>query len=249
MGFPIIPGRMFRDVWDDYDEFFAHGPGAMAWELARSAEFGEVTRLIVIVPNGRREPWFENLQLYPFHGPDNWAQPGRIKGLEANLLDPAQLAEFRARPTLKPSISGKLPGDWHGYIRNGNLETVEFIGGRNPPAEIFRRHRSLVRRQFLSDGKRILAYFVYCPACERAHRFITEREDDPKYVWLFDGNWDVPSFGPSLLIHAGPLRLGERDEICHSYLKNGVWWFQGDSTHALAGQHVPMVPFPDNYRV
>lgn len=28
----------------------------------------------------------------------------------------------------------------------------------------------IARREFKSDGQHVAAYFVYCPACERAHR-------------------------------------------------------------------------------
>jgi hypothetical protein len=34
---------------------------------------------------------------------------------------------------------------------------------------------------------------------------------------------------------------------CHSFIRNGVWEFLGDSAHKLAGQHIPMVPIPEHY--
>lgn len=34
---------------------------------------------------------------------------------------------------------------------------------------------------------------------------------------------------------------------CHSFLRNGVWEFLGDSAHRLAGQRVPVEPLPDWY--
>lgn len=33
--------------------------------------------------------------------------------------------------------------------------------------------------------------------------------------------------------------------VCHSFIRKGQWEFLGDSTHALAGQNVPLVPLPD----
>ncbi len=109
--------------------------------------------------------------------------------------------------------------------------------------------RKLVRREFKSDSKPFVAFFVYCPACVRAHRFITENGADPREVWHFDGNLEYPTFSPSLQVESGPLKPGGRDEICHSYLTCGVWDFRPDSTHAMAGQKVPMIAFPENYRV
>lgn len=107
----------------------------------------------------------------------------------------------------------------------------------------------IARREFKSDGKHIAAYFVYCPACLRAHRFIVENEQDPKHIWVFDGSMEAPTFNPSLLVESGGFAPGSKDEICHSYLQEGIWKFQQDSTHHLAGQAVPMIDFPPNYRV
>lgn len=107
----------------------------------------------------------------------------------------------------------------------------------------------IVRREFKSDGHHIAAYFVYCPACERAHRLIVENEADPSHVWQFDGDMEYPTFTPSLLVESGPMRPGEPNHICHSYMRNGVWRFLGDCTHSLANHKTPMVDFPDNYRV
>ena len=100
------------------------------------------------------------------------------------------------------------------------------------------------RVEFTSDGHGVVAYFVYCPACERAHRFITNNGVDPKHVWSFDGNLENPTFEPSLLVTGG----FEGSEVCHSYLRGGVWEFLSDSTHGVTGK-VKMVDFPDGYRV
>ena len=109
--------------------------------------------------------------------------------------------------------------------------------------------RKLVRREFKSDGKHVAAWFVYCPACERAHRFLVECEEAPGEVWQFDGKTGRPTFSPSLLVESGPMKPGDPNHICHSYLHAGVWQFLSDCTHAMAGEKVPMVAFPENYRV
>lgn len=90
------------------------------------------------------------------------------------------------------------------------------------------------------------ACWVWCPACDRAHRFEILGEDGshpdrPRGDhWTWDGNLESPTFSPSLLVHAG----GDQPR-CHSFLRAGRWEFLTDSTHALAGQTVPMVPLPD----
>lgn len=108
----------------------------------------------------------------------------------------------------------------------------------------------IARREHEYEGNQTVAYYVYCPACERGHRFAIVNEADPANVWQFDGNMDHPTFTPSLLISSSYWR-NERwePEICHSYLRAGVWEFLNDCTHDLAGQKVSMVDFPKNYRV
>ncbi len=69
-------------------------------------------------------------------------------------------------------------------------------------------------------------YLAYCPGCKEYHVF------DKR--WTFNGDFENPSFTPSLLVKGGD------NSICHSYLTDGEWRFCGDSTHGLAGQTVPM---------
>ena len=108
----------------------------------------------------------------------------------------------------------------------------------------------IVRREFKHDAAHCAAYWVYCPACKRAHRFLVENGVDPAEVWTFDGDLENPTFEPSLLVDGRWWRDGAwQPDICHSYLRAGFWEFLSDCTHAMAGLKVPMVDFPDNYRV
>ena len=104
-------------------------------------------------------------------------------------------------------------------------------------------------REFEWDGIPCAAYFVYCPACENAHRFMV-KSPDKVAVWQFNGNLEAPTFQPSLLVER---RNWENEtwvrHICHSYLTDSIWNFLADSTHNLAGIKTPMVDFPNNYRV
>lgn len=36
-----------------------------------------------------------------------------------------------------------------------------------------------------------------------------------------------------------------QDEVCHSFVRNGVIEFLSDCTHALKGQHVPLPDWPE----
>ena len=102
---------------------------------------------------------------------------------------------------------------------------------------------------FAGDGQddKVLALLsALCPACGFEHSFRVDLEGhgkwDPNSVWSFDGNYDAPTFYPSM--GANLHRNEKYHPVCHSFLQNGVWKFLGDCTHVLANQSVPMIP-PD----
>lgn len=98
----------------------------------------------------------------------------------------------------------------------------------------------------------------WCPGCEGMH-VVTSG-------WTFDGNYDAPTFSPSVLVTSGHYVQREmppgadrecwctynaahpdepskfRCTICHSFVRNGNIKFLGDSTHALAGKTVALAP-------
>lgn len=62
-----------------------------------------------------------------------------------------------------------------------------------------------------------------------------------KPSWDFDGNLDVPTLSPSILTRG---KKFDKDTVCHSYLKVGIFEFLSDCTHPLANQKVPMPDLP-----
>src|SRR5260370_9596629 len=52
-------------------------------------------------------------------------------------------------------------------------------------------------------------------------------------LWSFDGNFESPSFGPSLRMIGG--------NGCHLFVQQGQILYCPDSQHAMAGKTVPMV--------
>ena len=91
---------------------------------------------------------------------------------------------------------------------------------------------------------------MWCPGCQDVHVVST--------AWDWDGSEDAPTFSPSIkvtgvqwpadsefyraahaAVPAGQLR------VCHAFVRAGQWEFLPDSTHALAGQTVPMVALPE----
>lgn len=92
----------------------------------------------------------------------------------------------------------------------------------------------LIRK--VSDQSNTL--IVKCPGCGGFHQIWIGDGSGPR--WQFNGDFDHPTFSPSLLVRAHDDEDGE-DYICHSFIRDGHWEFLSDCTHSLAGQRVPMI--------
>lgn len=98
-----------------------------------------------------------------------------------------------------------------------------------------------------------------CPGCDNWHWMGTAEFNDDQAVWGFNGNFDKPTFTPSILSRGGhyipnhqpgascwckPSDPEYYDEtgcyVCHSFVTDGKIQFLGDCTHKLAGQTVEL---------
>lgn len=91
----------------------------------------------------------------------------------------------------------------------------------------------------------------WCPACDEAHVVNSG--------WTWNGNVEQPSFKPSIKVtgterltpeqHAAIMRGEPFKPIptcCHSFVTDGLIKFEGDCTHVLVGQTVPIPPWPQS---
>lgn len=97
----------------------------------------------------------------------------------------------------------------------------------------------------------------YCPACKTLHVF-DER-------WTFNGNYECPTFTPSLRTSSGHYVAGSRRQpdgncgicekakergvrsicgVCHLNVIDGKIQFHADCTHAMAGSVIEMTIGP-----
>lgn len=85
----------------------------------------------------------------------------------------------------------------------------------------------------------------YCPGCKELHQVAIG--DGPGPRWGFNGDYDRPTFTPSVLVRWNePSDVPEEFDdtskdkqfFCHSFVTNGEIQFLGDCTHELAGQTV-----------
>jgi hypothetical protein len=98
----------------------------------------------------------------------------------------------------------------------------------------------------------VKGYIFFCPGCESRHN-IGEG-------WTFNGDYERPTFTPSVLVRSGHYTEGHQVDtcwctynaahpddpapfacfVCHSYVTDGKIQFLSDCTHALAGQTVDL---------
>jgi hypothetical protein len=104
-----------------------------------------------------------------------------------------------------------------------------------------------------------------CPGCEEVHQVPVGSGAPPR--WGYNGNPNVPTFTPSILIRGVKLDMPDAEldrilaeytlpedrermladkrinTVCHSFVTDGKIQFLGDCTHKLAGQTVPLPDF------
>jgi hypothetical protein len=98
------------------------------------------------------------------------------------------------------------------------------------------------------EGGRVM---FWCPGCGEAHAVPVAETHILGKNWGYNGNPEAPTFTPSILVTYNGPDAGQVDEdgdrappaVCHSFVTDGQIQFLGDSTHALAGQTVPIPPF------
>ena len=89
-----------------------------------------------------------------------------------------------------------------------------------------------------AEGNRLL---FWCPGCNGAHMINVSPGR-----WGFNGNFERPTFTPSILVRYDGPDAGVDDAppaVCHSFVTDGQIQFLGDCTHALAGQTVALACF------
>lgn len=88
-------------------------------------------------------------------------------------------------------------------------------------------------------------YGHWCPGCKTMHYIAVEKPLGNGAKWTFDGNIEAPTFNPSVSIK---IPWAEDPEACHYFLHGGQIKFCGDSTHALAGQTIPLPEWPSSVK-
>lgn len=92
----------------------------------------------------------------------------------------------------------------------------------------------------LSNGNVIF----WCPGCDHPHSINVKTDTRPRWVW--NGDMVEPTFSPSILVTTrwSQNEPDMKDDVCHSFVRDGMIEFLGDCTHKLKGQTVPIADWP-----
>lgn len=103
----------------------------------------------------------------------------------------------------------------------------------------------------------------WCPGCDGAHQVCIGEGPGPR--WGYNGDPELPTFTPSVLVRSGHYVPGQEGKscwctynaehpdglapfkcsVCHSFVTDGRIQFLGDCTHELAGQTVEIPDWED----
>lgn len=73
---------------------------------------------------------------------------------------------------------------------------------------------------------------IYCPACKTHHAFDSR--------WSFNGDYDNPTFTPSMLVNGSKEHQSPGSPRCHSFVVNGRIQYLSDCMHDMAGQTIEL---------
>lgn len=84
-------------------------------------------------------------------------------------------------------------------------------------------------------------FTFYCPGCKCDHGIWVRSKNGNSAIWSFNGNFDAPTFNPSLRIRWTRNNGGTPvDVLCHLFINYGKIQYLPDCTHELAGLTIEM---------
>lgn len=83
-------------------------------------------------------------------------------------------------------------------------------------------------------------YLFFCPACGYDHAVHTKEANSLGAIWTWNGSYEFPTFSPSCLFIYKTF-AGVLINRCHYVIREGVFEYGADCSHALAGKKIPMI--------
>ena len=80
------------------------------------------------------------------------------------------------------------------------------------------------------------AYSFFCPGCQTTHVVWTDKNDNIP-TWDFNGDIESPTVSPSIKV---VMPIKDKENICHSFIRNGQIEYLNDCTHELRGKTIDL---------
>lgn len=87
---------------------------------------------------------------------------------------------------------------------------------------------AVLREQKYTHGS---YFWHWCEGCRSEH-VIDVRNDGQHPAWTFNGDFNKPTFEPS---------INYWKVVCHYFVKDGKIIYCADSTHKFAGKSIPLI--------
>lgn len=91
----------------------------------------------------------------------------------------------------------------------------------------------------IADDAGFIGVMFYCPGCKWYHAVYVTRPNSIGAQWTFNGDYEKPTFTPSILVFTTMPDESRRTE-CHSFVTNGQIQFLGDCRHEMKSQTVDL---------
>jgi len=104
--------------------------------------------------------------------------------------------------------------------------------------QVMNKAGTLIRCDFEGGG---CHFYFWCPGCKRVQLFNVGQTNSNGAKWDFNGNFECPSFTPSLRYVGGPTGT-----LCHVVLTDGILNYCNDNPHACNNQKIPLPKIPDD---
>jgi len=91
----------------------------------------------------------------------------------------------------------------------------------------------------------VAGYHHWCPACDEPHGIAVTQRNRSGAVWTFNGNFDKPTFRPSVRCFATDPDTGQQETLCHYFITNGEIVYCNDNPHDFNGRTVPLPEWPE----
>jgi hypothetical protein len=112
------------------------------------------------------------------------------------------------------------------------------------------RTKKMIKSIGLSTERRLMsvlrtettgALSFKCPGCHYRHEvYVYPNKNRTGHTWEWNGDWQKPTFTPSILFRTAFTDPDRKNSVCHSFVTDGRIYFLSDCTHSSAGKSIDL---------